>query len=309
MTSIATPALWAVFAGSFALLLALDLLVFHRRAHVVRTREAIGWSLVWIAAGLLFGALIYWQAGARHGVEFFTGYVIEESLSVDNLFVFILIFSYFGIPPGRQHRVLFWGVLGAVLFRAGFIAAGATLLAHFYWVMYIFGAFLVFTGIRLIRAKSEAHPESNPLFRLLRRFIPVTSAGADTDKFFVREAGVLLATPMLLALVLIEISDVLFAVDSVPAIFGVTPDPFIVFTSNMFAVLGLRAMYLVIRRFLARLKYLHFSLALILLFLGMKMLLARVWEISTLASLAVIAALLVASAAASLLVADRRPSV
>lgn len=297
MTSIANPSLWLLFGVLILALLALDLFVFHRRAHVVGAREALTWSLVWIAVALAFNAVVYWQFGSARGLEFLTGYLVEKALAVDNLFIFAIIFSYFGIPASLQHRVLFWGVIGALCFRALFIALGASLLTHFHWMIYVFGAFLVLTGIKLLHRKPKPHPESNPIFRLVRRIVP--AAHTQSDEFFTRERGRRVATQLLLALVLVEISDILFAIDSIPAIFAITADPFIVFTSNIFAVLGLRALYSLLGGLLVRLRFLHIGLALVLTFVGAKMLVAPFFKVPIVASLLIIVALIGASAMAS----------
>jgi len=279
-------------------LLALDLFVFHRKSYAVGIREAMAWSISWIALAILFGGIVYLRFGSRHGLEFLTGYLIEKALAVDNLFVFSVIFAYFGIPARRQHRVLFWGVFGALGFRAIFVTLGSSLLTHFHWVMYVFGAFLALTGLKLLGRTPQMHPEKNPIFRALRKVIPIIAA--DTDQFFVRETARLLATPLFLSLVLIAISDIAFAVDSIPAVFAVTRDPFIVFTSNVFAVFGLRAIYLLLAEFVVRLRYLHVGLSLVLIFVGTKMLIQWAFEIPILVSLAVVAALLGGSTIASL---------
>ena len=297
MNSIATPALWLLFGSVVIGLLALDLFVFHRKAHAVRTREALAWSIAWIVVAVLFSVFLYFSAGSKRGLEFLTGYFIEKALAVDNLFVFGVIFAYFGIPARRQHRVLLWGVLGALVFRATFVALGSSLLSHFHWVAYVLGAFLALTGMKLLGSNSQIHPEKNPFFRALQKVIPIRNA--DSDYFFVREKARLLATPLLLALVLIEISDIAFAVDSIPAVFAVTSDPFIVFTSNVFAILGLRAMYSFLAELIVRLRYLRVGLALVLVFVGTKMLIQSAYEIPILVSLGVVAALLGGSAFAS----------
>jgi tellurite resistance protein TerC len=303
MSSIANTSLWLIFGVVTLGLLALDLFVFNRRAHATRTGEALAWSIVWVLAALAFNGIVYWRFGPERGVEFLTGYVIEKALAVDNLFVFAVIFSYFRIPEARQHRVLFWGVIGALAFRAVFVWLGAALLAQFHWIAYIFGAFLVFTGIKLLQRRLELHPEANPLFRLLRRIVPVSDL--DSDEFLVRRKGALSATPLLLALLLVEITDVVFAIDSIPAIFAVTADPFIVFTSNIFAVLGLRVMYSLLVGFLLRLRFLHVGLALVLAFVGSKMLLTPFFKIPVIVSLVVTVALIGGSAAVSVLVPDK----
>ena len=304
MSSIANTSLWLILALVTFGLLALDLFVFNRRSHATRTREALAWSMVWVVAALAFNGLVYWRLGPERGGEFLTGYVIEKALAVDNLFVFAAIFSYFRIPEARQHRVLFWGVIGALAFRAVFVWIGAALLAQFHWIAYIFGAFLVFTGIKLLQRRLELHPEANPLFRLLRRIIPVSDL--DSDEFLVHRGGTLSATPLLLALLLVEVTDVVFAIDSIPAIFAVTSDPFIVFTSNVFAVLGLRAMYSLLVGLLLRLRFLHVGLALVLAFVGSKMLVTPFFTIPVIASLAVTVALVGGSAVLSVLLPDKR---
>jgi len=297
LSSTATPGLWILFGVVVSGLLALDLFLCHGRKRPLGASEALLWSLVWIAVALLFNGFVYFQFGTERGLEFLTGYLIEKALAVDNLVVFALIFSYFGIPSTSQHRVLFFGVVGALVFRAAFIAAGASLLAHFDWLGYLFGAFLALTGLKLLAKAQQLHPQANPLFRMLRKVIPVVNA--DADQFFVRRNSRLFATPLFLALLLIELSDIVFAVDSIPAIFAVTSDAFIVLTSNIFAMLGLRAMYTLLADLLVRLKYLRVGLALVLVFVGIKMLVGPFYEIPVLVSLAAVAALLSASAIAS----------
>jgi len=285
MTSIANTSLWLLFGFVTLGLLALDLLVFHRKARVVGTREALTWSVVWIAVALVFNGAIYWQFGSERGLEFLTGYMVEKALAIDNLFVFAIVFSYFGIPAVQQHRVLFWGVIGAIVFRALFISVGGSLLNSFHWFAYVFGGILVLTGVKLLR-RSEIRPESNPVFSMVRRIIPV--APTNHGEFFVRRNGQRLATPLLLSLILVEISDVVFALDSIPAVFAITSDQFIVFTSNVFAVLGMRALYSLLAEFLVRLKFLHVGLALVLVFVGTKMVLAPFIKIPVIGSLAVV---------------------
>lgn len=297
MTSIATPVSWAIFAIIIAGLLALDLFIFHRKPHTVGTREALAWSIVWVAIAFVFNGFVYVQFGSERGLEFLTGYLIEKALAIDNLFVFAVIFSFFEIRSEYQHRVLFWGVVGAVLFRALFIMLGASLLTRFHWISYVFGGFLAFTGLKLLQGDQQTHPESNPVFRALRRVLPTTTL--QSPRFFVRQDSRLLATPLFLSLVLVEISDIVFAVDSIPAIFAVTSDAFIVFTSNVFAILGLRAMYSLLAHSLLRLRYLRFGLALVLVFVGAKMLVAPFYQIPILASLAIIATTLAAAAIVS----------
>ena len=302
-----SPMSWVVFGAVVAVMLALDLGVFHRKAHVIRTREAAVWSAVWISVALLFNLGIYLHSGSDRALEFFQAWLIEKALSVDNLFVFLVAFSYFAVPAHLQHRVLFWGIIGALITRGIFIAVGAALLANFHFVMYIFGAFLIFTAVRLLRGgDEEPHPEKNPVLRLFRRFVRLTPEYEGT-RFFVRQNGVLYATPLLLVLVVIEATDVVFAVDSIPAVFGVTNDVFIVYTSNIFAVLGLRALCFLIASVVARLKYLRPALALVLAFVGGKMLLSDKFRIPNWISLVVIGGL-IGSAAAISLIASRNES-
>jgi len=281
---------WPAFVGLILLLLALDLFVFHREAHEVSFREATLFSVFWIALGLGFGALIFAWMGPKAGGEYLAGYLIEKSLAVDNIFVFALIFGYFAVPAKYQHRVLFWGVVGALVFRAAFIAGGAALLENFHWMIYVFGGFLVFTGIRMaLHRDEEVHPERNPALRLFRRVVPTTDE-YHGQRFVIRKAGKLLATPLMAVLVLVETSDIIFAVDSIPAIFAVTDDPFLVFSSNAFAILGLRALYFMLAGMIDRFVYLKVGLALVLVFVGVKMLLADIFHIPIWISLAVIAA-------------------
>ena len=307
--------LWIGFNVFVLLMLALDLGVFHRHSHVVSTKEAAAWSVVWISLAMLFnlGIYLFWDVlapqsaytNSEASLAFFTGYLIEKSLSVDNIFVFVLIFSYFAVPAAYQHRVLFWGILGALLMRGALIAVGATLLKEFHWIIYVFGAFLIFTGIRMALHKNqEVHPESNPLIRLLRRIMPVTEA-YEGDKFFVRRAGTLMATPLLLVLLMVESTDLIFAVDSIPAIFAVTNDPFIVYTSNVFAILGLRSLYFLLANIVDKFEYLKLGLAVVLTFVGTKMVLVDIYKIPVEISLAVIASILTVSILASLWKARR----
>lgn len=270
-------------------MLALDLGVFHRRPHEVGVGEALAWSAMWIALALLFNGWIYWRFGSEIGLEFLAGYLIEKSLSVDNVFVFVLLFTSFAVPRQLQHRVLFWGIFGALVMRIIFILFGALLLQRFHWLIYFFGAILVWSGYRfLVHGSGEVHPERNPIYRLFTRVapaVPTYHGGA----FTIVHEGRRHATPLLLVLVAIEASDLVFAVDSIPAIFGITEDPFIVFTSNIFAILGLRALYFVLGGFIGKFRYLNKGLALVLLFVGGKMLLAGVVHVSTPVSLAVVA--------------------
>ncbi|MBI5386023.1 MAG: TerC family protein [Verrucomicrobia bacterium] len=304
-----TPQLWIwIGFGAFVLaMLALDLGVFHRRSHTVGIKEALTWSGVWIALALLFNAGVWHWRGHDKGLEFITGYLVELSLSVDNLFVFLLIFAHFKVPLQYQHKVLFWGILGALLMRAVFIAAGVTLMETFHWIIYVFGAVLVVSGLKMSFEKDkEVHPENNPVLKLFRRFLPVT-AEYHGGNFFVRRENLWRATPLFIVLLMLETTDLVFAVDSVPAVLAITTDPFIVYTSNVFAILGLRSMFFALAGVMNRFAYLHYGLAAVLVFVGAKMLLAGFYKIPTLASLLVIVGLLAVAVAASLLHAARRP--
>jgi tellurite resistance protein TerC len=297
--------LWIVFGVVIVGMLVLDLLVFRRQPVAMPFRTAAAWSGVWIGLALLFGTLIWLEQGSEKGLEFAAGYVIEWSLSVDNLFVFLLIFSYFAVPPVYQHRVLFWGIMGAVLMRAGFIAAGVALLAWFHWMFYVFGGFLVITGIRMaLSQEQDIEPERNPVLRLFRRLMPVTP-GYRGERFFVKEGARWIATPLVPVLLLIETTDLIFAVDSVPAILAITTDPFIVYTSNVFAILGLRSLFFVLAGVMGLFRYLRVGLAVVLVFVGVKMLVADILHIPVGISLGVIACVLFLSVLLSL--AIRRP--
>ncbi|HMH00919.1 MAG TPA: TerC family protein [Terriglobales bacterium] len=291
---------WVLFNVFVAAMLVLDLGVFHRRAHTVKFREALIWSVVWAGLAVIFAVVIYFWHGRTPSLEFVTGYVIELSLSVDNLFVFLLIFRYFQVPPGHQHKVLFWGILGALIMRAVFIAAGVGLIQRFHGIVYVFGAFLVYSGIKLFRqGEAEIHPEKNPVLRLFRRWVPVTK-DYEGNKFFVRRTG-LLATPLLVVLVVVETTDLLFAVDSIPAILAITRDAFIVYTSNVFAILGLRSMYFALAGMMEMFRYLHYGLSIVLMCVGAKMLLSHYYEVPTVVALSAVAGILLLSVAASLL--------
>lgn len=295
------PWMWVAFTAFVLGLLALDLFVFHRDAHAVSIREAAGWSAVWVALGLAFGGLLWWWQGPTIASEYIAGYLIEKALSVDNIFVFALLFSYFALPDRYQHRVLFWGVLGALVFRAGFIAAGAALLENFHWTIYIFGAFLIITGVRMaMHRDQDIHPERNPVLRLLRRLTPITS-DYHGQRFFVREGGRRKATPLLAVLIAVETTDIVFAVDSIPAIFAVTREPFLVFTSNAFAILGLRALYFLLAGMIRRFGYLKLGLSAVLVFVGLKMVATEWVKVPISLSLVVIAGLIAVSVLASLL--------
>ena len=308
METVGTPALWAGFIAFVLALLALDLGVFHRNAHEVTLKEAGIWSAIWITLALVFNGLIVHWFGAERGLEFLTGYLIEKALAVDNIFVFYAIFAYFAVPAIYQHRVLFWGVLGALVMRAIFIFAGAALLAKFHWVMYVFGAILIVTAIKLFLVADEGlHPERNPVYRLFRRFLPTVSDyhGA---KFTILKGGKRYATPLLIVLVLIEWTDVIFAVDSIPAIFAITSDPFIVFTSNIFAILGLRSLFFLLQGVIGKFYLLKPALAAVLLFVGSKMLLLDIYKIPIGISLGVVAGLIALGVVCSLLIPAKPPS-
>jgi tellurite resistance protein TerC len=306
--SIGSPLLWGGFLLFVLALLALDLGVFHRRAHAVSFKEAATWSGVWVAlAGLFALGLLAWF-GRQQALEFTTGYVIEKALSVDNLFVFVVIFRFFAIPPALQHRVLFWGVLGALVLRAVFILLGGVFLARFHWAIYVFGALLVLTGIKLLLERGHVYdPAKNPLVKWFKRRFPVTER-FDGQRFFTLENGRRAATPLFLALLVVEGTDVVFAVDSIPAIFAVTRDPFIVFTSNIFAILGLRSLYFLLAGVIDKFRYLKVGLALVLVFVGTKMLLADVWKLPVEISLLVVAGVLLASVAASVWLPRKEPA-
>ncbi len=297
---------WIVFNAFVVLMLFLDLKVFHRKSHVVEFREALGWSAFWVGLAVAFAIGIYflWPDPAQRGqktIEFVTGYLIEESLSVDNLFVFLLIFSYFKVPRLYQHKVLFWGIIGALVMRLLFILAGVALINRFHWIIYVFGAFLIYTGFKLFRQEeSEIHPEKNPLLRLFRRFYPVTKRYYQ-DRFFIRKRGVWIATPLFLVLIVVETTDVLFAADSIPAILAITQDTFIVYTSNVFAILGLRSVYFALAGMMEIFHYLHYGLAVILVFIGAKMMLSDVFQLPIWVALTVVASVLAFSIILSLI--------
>ncbi len=293
--------IWIGFNVFVLAMLALDLGVFHRKSHEVKIKEALAWSAVWIALALVFNTMLYFWRGEQAALEFFTGYLIEKSLSVDNIFVFIMIFAYFKVPALYQHKILFWGILGALVMRAFFIATGVALIQKFHWVIYVFGAFLIITGIKMALQKDkEIHPEKNPVLKLFRRFMPVTTQYVG-DKFFTKIDGRSFATPMFVVLLLIETTDVIFAVDSIPAILAITTDPFIVYTSNVFAILGLRALYFALAGVMQMFHYLAYGLAAILVFVGAKMMLVDFYKLPIGIALGVVAGILTISVVASLL--------
>jgi tellurite resistance protein TerC len=291
---------WIIFAVAVGGLLSLDLFVFHREARAVRMREAAAWVTVWVTLGLSFGGWIFLTRGATSGAEYLAGYLIEYSLSMDNVFVFAVLFAYFGVPAAYQHRLLFWGVMGAIVFRAIFILAGTALLTTFHFVIYLFGALLLFTAWRMVTVGAEhGDPGANPVLRGMRRVIPITDT-FDGQRFFTRRDGRLWATPLFAALVVVETSDIMFAIDSVPAILAITTDTFIVFTSNAFAIMGLRSLYFLLAGLIDRFEYLKYGLAALLAFAGLKMLLSDIVHLDVWVSLGVIIAILVTSVVISL---------
>lgn len=297
---------WIVFTLLILALLALDLGVFHRKDHSVGVREALGWSALWIALALVFNGWLYWSRGPKAGTEFLAGYLIEKSLSVDNIFVFLTLFSFFKVPPQYQHRVLFWGVLGALVMRGAMIAAGAALLDRFSWIIYAFGGFLILTGVQMARKTDHGmDPARNPVVRLVRKLLPVTE-DYHGRSFLVRVNGAWAATPLLLVVLVVEATDVVFAVDSIPAISAVTKDPFLVWTSNVFAILGLRSLYFALAGIMDRFIFLKYGLAGVLVFVGGKMCASGLYHMSAWVSLGVIAALLGGSVAASFIASRPR---
>jgi tellurite resistance protein TerC len=302
------PISFWIFFNLFLLgMLALDLGVFHRKAKIIQPREALLWSGIWIAIAMGFAGFVFAWQGSQAGTEFLTGYMIEKSLSVDNVFVFALIFSYFNVPAAYQYRILFWGVVGALIMRGVLIASGAALLSNFHWIIFIFGGFLVLSGIRMaFHDETKADPSRNPVVRLFKRFVPTTDE-YDGQKFFTRKNGKLLATPLLTVLVAVEATDLVFAVDSIPAIFAVTDEPFIVFTANALAILGLRALYFALAGIMHKFEYLKVGLSAVLVFVGVKMLATDIYHMPALLSLAIVLLLLGVSIAASLWKASLRP--
>lgn len=297
--------LWAVFTIVIVAMLALDLGVLQRTPHEVKLREALTWSAVWIALAMAFMVMVYFWRGPQVALEFLTCYLIEESLSVDNLFVFLVIFSYFNVPKHLHHKVLFWGIVGAVVMRAAFIVAGVAVLERFEWLVYVLGGLLIVTGIRMgTHQDQEIHPERNPVLRIFRRYFPVTE-GYEGNSFFVRKAARTLATPLFVVLLVVETTDVAFAIDSVPAALSITLDPFVVFTSNIFAILGLRSLYFALAGIMPMFTYLHYGLSVILVFTGVKMIVAHWVRIPIGVALGVVAAVLTISVVASVLRSKR----
>ena len=305
MTSIGTPVLWGLFAVVVILALAIDLGLFHRQARTLRMREASVWVGIWVLLAAAFNAFVFHRFGAAKGLEFTQGYLLELALSTDNLFVFILIFSYFRVPPAFQHRVLFWGILGAVLTRGAFIAAGAAVIHRFHWILYVLGAFLFYAAFKIVLQKdAEMDPSRNPVLRLFRRLFPV--ADDETGPHFtVRRQGRLVATPLLAVLIVVEAVDVTFAIDSIPAIFGVTTDVFIVLTSNVFAILGLRSLFFLVSGLAQKLAYLNYGIAAVLAFIGTKIMLTPFVAIPVPLSLGIVLCVLVLATIASLAVRQR----
>lgn len=297
---------WVLFHLFVFGMLALDLGVFHRKAHAIHFKEALAWSGVWILLALLFNGIIHFWKGEQAALEFFTGYVIEKSLSVDNIFVFLVIFTYFKIPAQYQHRVLFWGIIGALIMRAIFIAAGITLLEKFHWLIYVFGAFLVLTGVKMaVSHGKEMELEKNVALRFFKKIMRLTDT-FDGQKFFTLENGKRVATPLFAALLIVEFTDVIFAVDSIPAILAITKEPFIVYTSNIFAILGLRSLYFALAGILQYFRFLHYGLAVVLVFVGVKMLISEFYKVPILASLGVIAVVILISIIASILLPSKK---
>lgn len=293
--------LWIAFVVLVISMLALDLGILNKKSHAIKLKEAVLWSLLWISVALIFNLGLLLFRGPEVALNFFSAYLLEKSLSMDNIFVFLLIFSYFKVKPEYQHKVLFWGILGAVIFRGIFIMAGVVLIQKFHWIIYIFGAFLIFTGIKMAFKKDEdIHPEKNPLLRAMRKVFPTLKRYVD-DKFFIRRRGMLIATPLLAVLLVIESMDIVFAVDSIPAVFGITLDPFIVFSSNIFAILGLRALYFVLAGVIRLFQDLHYGLSLVLVLIGVKMLIADFYKVPAGLMLGVIALVLFASIMISIL--------
>lgn len=302
-----TPLHWIIFNVFVVVAVALDLAVFHRRAHKVGLREALGWSAVWITLAVIFGAAVFHWYGRQPALEFFTGYVIEKALSMDNLFVFLVIFRVFAVAEQYQHRVLAYGILGALLMRGAMIAAGTALLHRFDWIMYVFGAFIIYAGLHMLFQREETHPEKNAMVRFFSKHLRFTHEFRG-EKFFVRDSGKWCATPLFLVLLVVEVTDVTFAVDSIPAVFGITRDPFIVYTSNVFAILGLRALYFLLAGVLEKFAYLKVGLALVLVFVGAKMIADPWLHISVAVSLAVVVGMLALTVLASLAFPRKPPA-
>mgnify|MGYP003413639390 CR=1 FL=1 len=298
---------WIGFVVFLALMLAIDLGIFHRKSHTVTFKESLGWTLVWIMLAMMFAAIVYFWKGSEKAIEFITGYVIELSLSVDNLFIFILVFSYFRVPQQYQHKVLFWGILGALVMRVIFIFAGVALISKFHWIIYIFGAIIIISGIKMLFQKDKKiEPEKNPLIRFVKKMIPVTHE-YHSDNFFIKlKNGAWAATPLFIVLVFIEITDLIFAIDSIPAILAITTDTFIVFTSNAFAILGLRSLYFALAGMLNLFRFLHIGLSLVLIFIGLKMVLSDIYKVPIEYALLIVLSILLTSISASLILKKKK---
>ena len=297
--------MWVLFNVVVLGMLFLDLGVFHRKAHAVGLREALSWSAVWVTVALLFNVVVYFWHGRTAALEFLTAYIIEKSLSFDNLFVFLMVFRYFHVRAESQHKVLFWGILGALVMRAFFIAAGITLIHRFHWIIYVFGAMLVYTGVKMLLQKDhKIEPDRNPVLRLVRRWLPCTPEYRES-RFFVREGGKLFVTPLFIVLLFVEMTDLIFAVDSIPAVLAISKDPFIVYTSNVFAILGLRALYFALAGIMGLFRFLHVGLSVILLFVGTKMLVSDLYKFPVAWSLGIIAGVMTLSVLASLAFPNR----
>lgn len=293
--------LWVIFASVIISMLVLDLAVFNKGGKEPRIRTALLWSAFWVGLALLFNLLVFIWKGRETGLEFLTAYLVEESLSIDNLFVFLLIFTYFGVPRAYQHKVLFWGIVGVVILRGIFIAAGVVLIERFHWILYGFGLLLIVSGIKMITQKDKKiEPEKNPVLKIFRRMMPVTESYSG-DKFFLRQGGRFFATPLFVVVLVVETTDVVFAVDSIPAVFGITLDPMIVYTSNIFAVLGLRSLFFALSGFMQMFHHLHYGLSAVLVFVGVKMLVADFYKLPTVAALGTIAGIILISVVASLI--------
>lgn len=298
--------MWLSFAVVMTVMFILDIGIFNRKSHEIRFREALTWTLVWVSLALLFNAGVYFYLGPTKALEFFTGYIIEESLSVDNLFVFIMIFSYFHVSKIHQPKILKWGIIGALLMRAIFILVGIELIERFHWMIYVFGGLLVITGIKMaFGGEEKIEPEKNLLVRIVRKFVPITKRVRD-DRFFIRKGGILAATPLFLTLLVVESSDVIFAVDSIPAVLAVTHDPFIVYTSNVFAIMGLRSLYYLLAHVMEMFVYLKLGISFILAFVGVKMLLTDIYHISIYFSLGMIVGVLTISILTSITIGSRK---
>lgn len=301
--------IWVVFNIIVLAMLALDLGIFHRKSHVIKPKEALIWSGIWVIVALIFNIGVYYWMGRKEALEFFTGYLIERALSIDNIFVFLVIFAHFAVPPAYQYKVLFWGILGALVMRASMIGVGVVLIERFDWIIYVFGAFLVYTGVRMaVKEETKVHPETNPIIKWFSKVFPTVSS-YHGDRFFIVKEGKKFATPLFVVLLLIESTDLVFALDSIPAIFAITRDPFIVYSSNVFAILGLRALYFALAAVIELFHFLKYGLSVVLAFVGVKMILSDIYHIPTVISLGVITGILLISIIISLVVPAPHESV